>query len=136
MNLHNDLQKVKIPHSCANCRRKCGNRTSACDSFYPENMTEFMDHTLDRLRETVTPSKERTLKRHITRDRKSYDDGVTTLDGYYVQLINSALAQIRKGKEDYVFSFEQIKDIMRFEPDISARYISGAGAYEIRRKTE
>ncbi len=131
MNLHNDLKKVGIKHGCEKCCRdcKCG---SACENFYPENMAEFMDYALDCLRENVVPSKEHTLQRHAIRDGKCYDDKVSTLDYYYVQLVNMVLYEIRKGKTDYVYSFEQMRDIMRFESNITAKYIADAGAYEIR----
>lgn len=132
MSLHSDLQKVKIPHSCTNCCRKCGFCTSACSEFYPDNMPRFMDYTVDYLRKTTAPSKEHKLKRHVIHDGKSYNDGITTLDAYYVMLINSVLSEIRKGKKDYAFHLEQIKEIMRFEPRITVRYIPDAGAYEIR----
>lgn len=133
MNLHNDLLKVGIKHGCEKCCRRCQKCNTACEQFYPENMTEFMEYALDCLRETVEPSREYTLKRHVMRDRKSYDDGITPLDSYYVQLVNTALSEIRRGKTDYVYSFEQIRDIMRFESNITAKYIAEAGAYEIRR---
>lgn len=132
MNLHNDLLKAGIKHDCKLCCRKCKNRNTSCYDFYPENMAEFMDYAIDFLSKTVEPSKEKKLKRHVIRDGKSYNDKVSTLDYYYVLLINTALSEIRKGRSDYVYSFEQIRDIMRFEPDISAKYIADAGAYEIR----
>ncbi len=133
MNLHIDLQKAHIPHSCKSCCRKCINRAEACESFYPENMREFLDYVINTLRGTVEPSREKTMKRNVINDSRSYNDGITTLDGYYVQLINTALAEIRRGKADYLYSFEQIRDVIRFEPDITARYIAEAGAYEIRK---
>lgn len=133
MNLHNDLLKAKITHNCEQCCMNCTNCSTACDKFYPENMTEFMDYALECIRGMVEPSKERTLKRYAVRDSRSYNDKVATLDYYYVLLVNSVLSEIRKGKTDYVYSFEQIKDIMRFESDISVRYIADAEAYEIRK---
>ena len=42
---------------------------------------------------------------------------------------NSVLSEVRKGGVDYAYSLEQIRDIMRFEPDISVKYIADAGAY-------
>ena len=97
-------------------------------------MTEFMDNALNYLRTTIVKAKcEKKLTRYIQHDGKSYNDGITTLDGYYVQLINTALAEIRRGRSDYVYSLEQVRDIMRFEPLISVRYIAFAGAYEIRK---
>lgn len=133
MNLHNDLLKSRINHSCKDCCRKCGKNCSACENFYPDNMTEFMGYALDRLREMVEPSREHMLKRHAVHDGKSFNDRVPAMDYYYVLLVNTALAEIRKGKTDYVYSFEQIRDIMRFEPDITAKYIADAEAYEIRK---
>ena len=133
MNLHNDLIKVKIIHDCENCCHKCRKYGDTCENFYPENSSEFMKHVLDELRGNTVPSGEKRLKRHIVSDRKSYDDGITTLDEYYVLLINSILSSIRKGSVDHAYSLEQVRDIMRFEPDISVKYISEAGAYEIRK---
>lgn len=133
MNLHNDLLKAKITHNCEQCYMNCTNCSTACNKFHPENMTEFMDYALECIRGMVEPSKERTLKRYAVRDSRSYNDKVSTLDYYYVLLVNSVLSEIRKGKTDYVYSFEQIKDIMRFESDISVRYIADAEAYEIRK---
>ena len=137
MNLHNDLMKVKFVHGCENCCRKnCryNNCNFACENFYPENSSEFMDHVLAELRKNITPSSEKKLKRHIVPDGKSYNDRITTLDEYYVLLVNSVLSEIRKGGVDYAYSLEQICDIMRFEPDISVKYIADAGAYEVRKK--
>lgn len=93
-----------------------------------------MGYVLDELRKNITPSKEKKLKRHVVPDEKSYNDKVTTLDEYYVLLVNSVLSEVRKGGTDYAYSLEQIRDIMRFEPNISVKYIADAGAYEVRKR--
>lgn len=137
MNLHNDLIKVKVVHGCENCCRKnCryNNCNSACENFYPENSAEFMEYVLDEFRKNITPSSDKKLKRHIVPDGKSYNDKVTTLDEYYILLVNSVLSEIRKGGVDYAYSLEQIRDILRFETDISVKYIPEAGAYKVRKK--
>ena len=134
MNLHNDLMKVKIVHDCENCCHKCRKCGVACENFYPENSSEFMRYVLDELRKNITPSREKKLKRHAVPDWKSYNDKVTTLDEYYVLLVNSVLSEVRKGGTDYAYSLEQIRDIMRFEPYITVNYIPSAGAYEVRKK--
>lgn len=134
MSLHSELKKVGVAHNCSHCCRKCYGHKEACMEFYPNNMTVFMDYVVDSLRGIVPQSKDIKLKRHVESDNKCFDDGVTTLDAYYVQLINSALDEIRNGKADYVFNFEQIKDIMRFEPRITIRYIADAECYEIRKE--
>lgn len=135
MNLHNDLLKVKVVHGCENCCRKScryNNCNYACKNFYPQNSEEFMEYVLEELRKNITPSKERKLKRHIAPDGKGYNDGVTTLDEYYVLLVNSVLSEVRRGGVDYAYSLEQIRDILRFEPNIEVRYIPSVGAYEVR----
>lgn len=140
MNLHNDLMKVKVVHGCENCCRKncryknCSSDSPACENFYPENSSKFMEYVLDELRKNITPSSEKKLKRHVVPDGKSYNDKVTTLDEYYVLLVNSVLSEIRKGGVDYAYSLEQIRDIMRFEPDITVKYIVEAGAYKVRKR--
>lgn len=134
MSLHNDLQKVKIPHSCDSCCRKCKGFTTVCSEFYPSNMTDFMEYAVSYMRDVVVPSNDVKLKRHVMRDMNSYDDGITTLDGYYVQFINSVLSEIRRGKADYVFSFEQIAELMRFEERLVVRYIPEVCSYEVRKE--
>lgn len=134
MNLHNDLMKVKVAHGCENCCHKCRKCSTACENFYPENSSEFMVYVIDELRENIAPSREKQLKRHAVPDGKSFNDKVTTLDEYYVLLVNSVLSEVRNGGVDYAYSLEQICDIMRFEPNISVKYIADAGAYEVRKR--
>lgn len=134
MNLHNDLVKVNLAHGCEDCGIKCKYSGAACENFRPKNISKFMDHVLDSLRENITPCNEKILKRHAVFDGKCYDDKITTLDEYYVLLVNSVISEVRKGGYDYAYSLEQVRDIMRFEPDISVKYIADVGAYEIRKR--
>ncbi len=131
MNLHNDLQKARIPHSCADCCRKCNRNATACQLFYPENFEGFLEYAVDYLSERAVPCREKKLKRHVVPDRKCHNDGIPTLDSYYVMFINSVLSEIRKGRVDYVFNFEQIAELLRFEK-IVIRYIPDGGSYEVR----
>ena len=132
MNLHNDLMKAKIEHDCSQCKMNCGRRIAACESFIPKNMNAFMDYVVYTLRENTPLSTEKKLKRHPVADKNVYDDKLPTLDHYYVILINDVLSEIRKGHCDYVFTLEQMRDIIRFEPHITAKYIAEAGAYKLK----
>ena len=132
MNLHNDLMKVQIAHDCSQCRQMCGRRIAACESFIPKNASAFMDYVVYALRETTPLSSEKKLKRYPVPDKNAYDDKLPTQDHYYVILINDVLSQIRKGHCDYVFSLEQMRDVIRFEPHITAKYITEAGSYKIK----
>lgn len=133
MSLHNDLQKARIPHSCADCCRVCKGKTCACQLFYPENSESFLKYAVDYLRERVEPCKDYKLRRIAVRDINCYDDGIDTLDSYYVTLINSVLSEIRKGNVDYVFNFEQIAELLRFER-LVVRYIPDSQSYEVRKE--
>ena len=137
MNLHNDLLSVHIPHDCAHCCRKCTQRTQACVDFYPVNSRVFLDYVLAYLKENTPRSNDKIMKRHYGKDLLYkrygfYDDGITSLDTYYVQMINDTLEQIRLGNRAYVYSIWQIQDVLRYEPYIQVRYIPDAGAYEIK----
>ena len=49
-------------------------------------------------------------------------DGISSLDDYYVKLINDALSNIRHDEPAWVFSLDQVAEIFRFEPDVKVTY--------------
>lgn len=78
---------------------------------------DFENIVLPFLRENTRPYPERRLSRKILRSRGVvYEDGSTTLDGYYVAMINDTLSAIRSGERAYIFNLEQVIEILRFEP--------------------
>ncbi len=136
MNLHKDLLRAHVPHDCSQCCRKCPQRTIACKDFHPNNSRVFLNYVLDYLRENTPRSQDEKMKRNFGRDLQFerfgfYDDGITSLDTYYIQMINDVLEQIRLHKAGYVYNLYQVQDILRYEPQIQIRYIPDAGAYEI-----
>ncbi|MBO6232160.1 MAG: hypothetical protein IK990_03715 [Ruminiclostridium sp.] len=133
MNLHNDLMKAKIEHDCSQCSYKCGKR-SACEDFVPEDMDDFMEYVVDALMETVVPSKDKKLKRRPVKSKIPYDDKIPTMDYYYVALVNDTLSEIRRGYEAYIFNFEQLRDVMSFEPSVFVEYIPEAESYKVMLK--
>jgi len=133
MNLHNDLMRAKIEHDCSQCIYKC-NRHSACDEFVPDDMSDFMEYVVDTLIETVLPSKDRKLKRRPVKSKIPYDDKIPPLDYYYVSLVNDTLSEIRRGHIAYIFSLEQLRDVMRFEPRVLVEYVPEAESYRVSLK--
>lgn len=136
MNLHNDLLRAHIPHNCRQCGKQCPQSMQACVDFYPANSRVFLDYIITLLKQNTPRSKDNVMKRRFGSDIQFkrygfYDDGITSLDAYYVQMINDTLDQVRKGKAGYVYSLWQVQDILRYEPQVRVRYISDAGAYEI-----
>ena len=134
MNLNNDLHSCNIPHCCSQCIKKHNDcrKGRACADFFPENMDVFLDYAVTYLKANTLPSKDKKMKRHA-RNHSSAGlkyDGTTTLDEYYARMINDVISEIRRGKTDYLFNFEQIRDVLRFERHITIRYVDGC--YEIK----
>ena len=124
MQFTKDLQHNHIPYSCEQCCFKLScQKKIPCDSFYPDNMDMYMEKVTTYLKESLPLSKEKRLKRHVVTALGSHGitSDTTTLDGYYVGMINDSLSEIRKGRTAYLFSVGQIKDVMRFERDIKVR---------------
>ena len=64
------------------------------------------------------------LTRKIYQMRKLgfVNDGVDTLDNYYVNYINSVLRAVRDNKRIWVFNWDQLAEVFRFEPDVQVTY--------------
>lgn len=56
----------------------------------------------------------------------------TTLYEYYVQLINDTLDEIRKGFTAYIFNFEQVEDVFRYEPNAKIVYLEKEACFAVR----
>ena len=150
MKLNKEIAKT-IPHSCSECMKngccvyvsvyekmKCGD-SCYCQEFIASNMDDILNKAIRHYQNIVPLSKEKKLKRQVYAYYDNYhgitDDKVTTLDAYYVGLINDSLELLRKGKPAYVFSLLHIRDIMRFERDVVAKYL-GDGSIELRLRKE
>lgn len=56
----------------------------------------------------------------------TYDfDDATILDTYYVAMINDTLSEIRKGHEAYLYNLEQIKSVLKYEPEAIIKVLDG-----------
>lgn len=80
----------------------------------------FYSKVLPYLIEHNKISSENTLKRTAYLDKHiSYisDDEIPPLDSYYVGMINDTLKQIRSGIKAYLYNLEQVRDVLKFEPN-------------------
>lgn len=50
-------------------------------------------------------------------------------DSYFVFLIRDVLSQIRHGHTDYVFSLEQVEELLRYEPRVKVTLEDSSGCY-------
>lgn len=91
------------------------------DEFEFLNEDDFENKVLPYLRETTLVYRESWLSHRICRSRH------TTLDEYYVEFINDTLKLIRCGETAYIFSLEQVREILHFEP--STKFVLQEGIY-------
>lgn len=127
MKLSNDLHSNGIPYSCNQCimNKSCLQNGYTCTKFYPEHMDSFLDCVVTYIKENTLPSKDKRLKRRVGRAAGTVgikNDNVTTLDDYYVRLINDTLSEIRHGHVGYIFTLSQLRDVLRFERDVKVRH--------------
>lgn len=96
---------------------------------YKKDVGEFLNHAIETLRIGTAPSKERRLKRHYVKNVGLGIRQETTLDQYYVDLINDTLREIRRGRPAYIFNLEQIREVFRFEPEAKIRYLPQSDSF-------
>lgn len=112
------LDKLKFYDCCDFCIKdhQCKHEITY-DCFITLNNKDFTDKVLELLKKQNTPSK----KLFLTRQRSkniSFNDGIATLDSYYVSMINDSIRSLRAGKIAYLFNWNQIIEILRYVPDI------------------
>ena len=90
---------------------------------------EELDKTVSYLKKTTIKSKGRILcRKTITIAGITYKN--TTLDQYYLGLVNDSLWLIRHQQPCYIFNMQTLKDILRFEPDIEVA-LAGNKTYRV-----
>lgn len=82
---------------------------------------EYYNTMVEKIRSNIAPCNKRSM-RHIPNTLKKMTDDIEVLDFYYCQLINEVLKKIRKGGVGYVFTLEQVKDVLSFEPKALVYY--------------
>lgn len=98
-----------------------------------ENMTdaEWQEY-FARMKMIIQPSNEKQMKLHPC--RSVYEDGVYKGDTQamrYKQFINGILKTIRSGEVDYAFYIFQISDLLRYEPNLKAQWLSNSECFMV-----
>ena len=78
----------------------------------------------------IVPANTKFLSRHAAKTAGGTKSD-TTLDFYYVSMINDTLREIRKGRVGYVYNIRQIADIKAFEPKADFTFEDGAVAIRL-----
>jgi hypothetical protein len=100
-------------------------------SDVPKDDNKAIDWIISRIKHNTPTSNKRKLTRSTLSENKGirYED---TLDTYYVGLINDTLDEIRKGRSAYLFTFEQVQDVIKFEPTAQFTYINNDDYFEVK----
>lgn len=103
-----------------------------------ENMTdtEWQDY-FARMKMIVEPTNEKQMC--LRPFRSIYENGVYKGDTQamrYRQFINSVLKTIRSGEVDYAFYIYQISDLLRYEPNLQAKWLPVSGCFEVSLSSE
>jgi hypothetical protein len=118
-----DEQIIKNAIKCEDCYwgDKCPSESgNICEHFTYLDENTFEEKVLPYIREHVHSRVEKRLTRKSLRSRMvSYDDSTTPLDDYYVGMINDTLSEIRRGRTAYLYSLEQVWELLSFEPTAS-----------------
>lgn len=98
-----------------------------------ENMTdtEWQDY-FARMKMIVGPVNEKQMS--LRPSRSIYEDGVYKGDTQamrYKQFINGILKTIRSGKLDYCYRVYQITDLLKYEPNLKAQWLSNSECFAV-----
>lgn len=135
MDLVKDIINSKIKCSCSQCNKKeacVSKNNNICSQANISNKQTLLDEALTVMKENAVHSQDTKMKCTSKGSKYTYNDNITPLHKYYVSFINDVLNNIRLGKKDYVFNLEQVKDIIRYEPDIEVTYQDDF-CYEIKK---
>lgn len=84
----------------------------------------FQDVVLPRIRESITPRRERRLSRKVIKS-SGVDYSGESLDSYYIAMINDCLNEVRHKRVAYLFNVDQLREVLSFEPDCNIEINDG-----------
>lgn len=85
-----------------------------------------IDECIRYLRDNNIPTTEKYLPVMNSRYTHSlYNDGIPTTYEFYRRYINDVLRTVRKGGVDYVYELYQLRELLRFEPELHIEYNDG-----------
>lgn len=85
------------------------------------NNKDEINEIITYLKQVNTPAFDKKMSsKYIRRNDIVYDKD--SLYDHYIRFINSILRTIRNYETDYCFTFGQIKELLRFEPNMKITY--------------
>lgn len=119
MKEHNVTVLKKIA-KCEQCfwKNDCW-KQGVCNNYKPIDSDKFCENLYQYIKKNIKPTDEKKLVRHTYQTSKwgAYSDN-TTLDQYYVSMINDDISELKKHHVVYVFCIDQIIELYRFLPEL------------------
>ena len=99
-------------------------RYESCEYISPVNDDEYCANLMEHLRAANVKTNQKYLL--AGRNCKGvYNDKIAPMYQYYRQMINDCVRDIRAGLTTYVYNENNLKTILRFEPNINVVYQDG-----------
>ena len=115
----NNITNCKECFWYTRCKQYGENINKVCNDFDPLDVDTYCANIESYLKEHNKPSNKH---RMTIRAIKDTTHGITydcdSLNNYYVQMINDDIKVLKSGGTAYVFKISQIKDLMRYLPDL------------------
>ena len=107
---------MKELHTCEDCLWNCNCGGENCSEICPVCDEKFESEILPRL----------IAENEVSREMWMEEDEDDLSEAYYYSTaINDSLKEIRKYETAFLYNLREVKDILRFEPDINIIYSDG-----------
>jgi hypothetical protein len=108
-----------------NSRCKKYGTDKVCEDFDPLDTDTYCANIESYLKEHVSPTSEKRMSLRASEHKELGVRCETSLNEYYCSMINDTVHELKEGHTAYVFSIEQIADVMRFLSDIHINFNDG-----------
>ena len=130
--LGNNMSREKLKHKNIDLFSECiyclysdiCPRYESCEYLSPIDEEKYGQHLMEQLRATNFTSNRKYLPEGSS-TKGMYDDNITPLYQYHRRIMNECLKNIRAGRMTYVYTKEELKTIMKYEPNINVLYQDG-----------
>jgi len=95
------------------------------------NSINDINRIIEYLRDINVPSYHSRMNSHYFKSQGLVYD-MDSLYDWYIKFINNILRNIRRYEVDYCFTFGQIKDLLKFEPNIKITYVQNGKCFEVK----
>ena len=127
--MEKDIKLLNKIESCKDCywnsRCKKYGENKVCEDFDPLDTDTYCANIESYLKEHISPTSEKRMSLRASEHKELGVRCETSLNEYYYSMINDTIHELKEGHTAYVFTIEQIADVMRFLSDIHIDFNDG-----------